>query len=203
MEQARPLIERFDLHLVGGTGLAWHLGHRRSLDLDLFSATQTDFVESLLLLLPRLGVECHVVDSGPVTLKLLVAGVPVDIVEYPYPLLWPTVPGPASVPVASVVDIGTMKLSAIATRGIARDFWDLWEIIAAGQDLKSLLNAYVKRFGTGRDDLYHVLRALTWFDDADAPDELPSGLNTAQWLRIKDDFRRAVPAVMRQLLADM
>ena len=45
-----PLINKFseDFGLVGGTAIALHIGHRESIDLDLFTLNDFDSVKELL-----------------------------------------------------------------------------------------------------------------------------------------------------------
>ncbi len=123
------------LYLAGGSAVAFHLEHRRSVDLDLFSLTADvdleRFRDRAAQLVPGLGVMA-VTD---VSARFEVDGVPVDIVRYPYAPIETPEPGPADVPVASLADLAAMKLAAIARRGIRRDFWDLYSIIDSGRPL--------------------------------------------------------------------
>ena len=100
-----------------------------------------------------------------------------------------------AVPVLSLVDLVCMKLSAIASRGAARDFWDLHVMLergTAGGTLAGALDRYRKKFPA--DDVGHVVRSLAYFGDADtAP--LPSGLDPARWRTIKADYETWVAAI--------
>ena len=90
-----------------------------------------------------------------------------------------------------------MKLLAIARRGLRRDFWDLQQIVAAGIPLDAALGAYQRRFGPAAGDLYPVLRALTWFDDAERDPLLPAGLSPEGWREVRATFERIAPAYLR------
>jgi len=91
-----------------------------------------------------------------------------------------------------------MKLSAIAKRGIKRDFWDLHEIVSNSDlDLDQAFDAYLEKFGVRESDLYHVLRSLTYFDDADAEQVFPSGLTLVRWELIKTYFLQNAPMRLR------
>lgn len=83
--------------------------------------------------------------------------------------------------VASLEDLACMKLSAIASRGMARDFWDLHALLAhgvAGGSLEAALDLYRTKYAA--DDVGHVIRSLVYFGEADgAP--LPSGLSAPEW----------------------
>ena len=69
-----------DFYLAGGTGLALQIGHRRSLDLDLFSPTLTG-VERLLDRLSGALPDLVVTSVAPRTLYAVVAGVQVELLR--------------------------------------------------------------------------------------------------------------------------
>jgi hypothetical protein len=81
-----------------------------------------------------------------------------------------------------------MELAAISRRGLRRDFWDLHEALATGLTLRQCGAAYVQRSGIREADLYHVLRARTYFEDAEEDPVLPSGLDVKRWGAIKAFF---------------
>lgn len=169
-------------YLAGGVAVAAHLAHRTSRDLDLFATRDPNELQSRLVDLAGLEIESR----APGTLHLRVDEVPVSLIEYRYPLLAP----PSSVanlpvPVASIDDLACMKLSAIAGRGAARDFWDLHTILVhTGRPLSELLDAFRRKYPV--EDVGHVLRSLVYFGEAGAP--LPRGLSPSQWARIRRDF---------------
>jgi len=176
------------VYLVGGAAVAHHLGHRRSNDLDLFS------VESGLDLdaVRRCAVEtlgAETVAQWDATLKLRISGAAVDVVRYPYVPLGRIIRGPEGVRVASLRDLAVMKLAAIAKRGVRRDYWDLYEILSGSRlTLRTACDDYVRKFGVAESDLYHVLRSLTWFEEAEADPTRPSGLTARKWSEIRDWF---------------
>src|SRR5207248_2655145 len=64
-----PLVERGCFYLAGGTGLALHLGHRLSIDLDWFTATAFD-EDALLSSLKGLAEEpASATVNGPKTVR--------------------------------------------------------------------------------------------------------------------------------------
>ncbi|MFS8067494.1 MAG: nucleotidyl transferase AbiEii/AbiGii toxin family protein [Byssovorax sp.] len=187
-------IERF--YLAGGTAIAVHLRHRTSIDLDLFS-TSADVDLSVVAEAIRIVVaDLQVLSVTEAALRIRVAGVPVDVVRYPYAPLETPMPGPESFPMASLRDLATMKLAAIARRGLRRDFWDLHAIAEAGLSLQETSVAYIEKYGVSDADLYHVLRALTYFEDAEKDPVYPRGLTPAKWERIKTFFLTEAPKVL-------
>jgi hypothetical protein len=191
---AVPGVERF--YLAGGSAIAWHLEHRRSRDLDLFSFDETVDLTKLRRRLVRPPIRAEIVSAGDATMRAKVSKVVVDVVRYPYPLLRPPASGPSGFPIASIEDLAAMKVAAIATRGIRRDFWDLFEICENTLSLRQAVRAHRRRFDTAQDELYHVLRALTYFDDAERLRKFPAGLTAAKWEAIKSFFRKEAPKLI-------
>ena len=187
-------------YLAGGGAVAYHLQHRCSDDIDLFSLDSNVDLEKLSAELSSALEDAETVRATDAVLKLRIGGASVDIVRYPYPPLEPPVAGPAGFLVAGLLDLATMKLSAISTRGIRRDFWDLHEILSSSPvTLDDALAAYVRRFGVAKSDLYHVLRSLTYFGDADTESRFPEGLTAEHWHQIKRFFFKSAPEGLRNL----
>jgi hypothetical protein len=103
--------------------------------------------------------------------------------------------------IASLEDLATMKLSATARRGIRRDFWDLYEIFRCGSvTLPGALTSYSHRFGARESDLYHVIRSLTFFEDAEADVLMPDGLTEENWTEIRNWFLNEAPKALASAL---
>ena len=131
------------------------------------------------------------------TVYALVDGIPASILGYRPAALHPAeaVPGLA-LGLASLEDLVAMKLAAIGGRGAAKDFWDLDVMLAAGVcagTLEGALDAFRRKFPNV--DASHVVRALTYFGDADAA-PLPAGLTASGWSSLKQRFSTRVRALM-------
>ena len=170
-------------YLAGGVGVAMHLDHRHSRDLDFFGATDPNQLVPTLEAMAGVTIS----DRASGTVHLVMDGVPVTLLEYRYPVLAaPVRVAGVPVPIASLVDLACMKLSAIAHRGAARDFWDLHTIVGAtGASLGGLVAAFQTKFAAV--DVGHVVRSLVYFGDADA-EPLPGGLTAAHWTAVKRDL---------------
>lgn len=161
----QPFNPRF--YLVGGTALALQLGHRISIDLDFFAVDDELLAESrqeiITALKPQL--EFEIIQSVVGSLLLNVGGVALGFFSYQYPLLGPPfeVEG---INVANILDVGLMKLDAIASRGVNKDFYDLY-FIAAQLPLESLLERSQEKYPTTRDFGVMALRAMVDFTVAD------------------------------------
>lgn len=200
LERLKPVAAGADLYLAGGTAVAHHLRHRRSLDLDLFTVRRSGALESLRSELVARLPDLRVLSMTDAALHVRVGETPVAIVDYPYPPLEPPTAGPGGFPVAGRLDLATMKLAAIARRGIRRDFWDLHALAQSGITLTVGAEAYLRRFGVAEADLYHVLTALTYFQDAEREAVYPLGLEQRKWEEIKTFFADHAPAVLLSVI---
>jgi nucleotidyltransferase AbiEii toxin of type IV toxin-antitoxin system len=86
----------------------------------------------------------------------------------------------------SVKGLVCMKLSAIASRGKARDFWDLHELLGeSGTSLAEALVWYRQKYSA--EDIGHVVRSLAYFADAES-EPFPRGLTLEHWRTIAHDL---------------
>jgi hypothetical protein len=181
-----PLIERFCL--AKGTALALQLAHRRSRDLDLFSA-EAMHVETWIQKLqgyPQFGVTAKSED----TLHCTIRGVKVSLLRYPYPLLFP-LRRFQEVNVADARDIACMKIAAIAGRAARCDFVDLF-YVARHQGLAPLPDLFQKKYALANYSLAHILKSLTYFEEAEQ-DPMPDMLRPAEWSEIRKFYEDEVP----------
>ncbi len=180
-----------DAYLAGGTAVAARFGHRVSRDLDLFTI-ETDPQGLVEALADRAEVRVTARSEGTVYLE--VAEVPVSVIRHRYPLIGDAERvGDLPVRVASLPDLTAMKLHAVASRGAARDFWDLHELITRRSiSLPEALEEHSRRYP--REDSGHVLRSLAYFGDAEAA-PMPAGLDRDRWRAIRHDFERWVRQV--------
>lgn len=179
-------------YLVGGVAIALDLGHRTSLDVDLFVPREFD-ADRLAERLTSEVADLAVMGRATGTLHLEVSGLPVSILSYRYPLLSP-LRAHVEVPVlvAAQDDLACMKVSAIAGRGAAKDFWDLDAMLGAGSaggSLRNVLELYRRKYA--REDVGHAVRSLAYFGDADAS-PLPRGLTLERWEVVKASMRKRV-----------
>lgn len=182
MIAGRQAIDGF--YLAGGTAAALQLGHRISIDLDFFSR-DTFKPDELRRRLTADGVGFEREQASPGTLKVWIAGAEASFFHYPYPLLEPTLPCDGMA-MASLVDIGLMKMTAIADRGARRDFVDLFFILRR-LGRSHLFDLFVQKYPKEKIDLYHFVRSLTYFVDAEREPE-PVMLIPADWQEIKAFF---------------
>ncbi|MEY4904056.1 MAG: hypothetical protein RLZZ292_1871, partial [Bacteroidota bacterium] len=147
--------------LVGGTSLALQLGHRFSIDLYLFTHHPFNAEELLETLKRYFTVQPLTVNS---TIFIsVVNGVKVDVVHFKYPFAHPILEV-EGVRLADIRDVAPMKLDAVTKRGSKKDFYDMYFLLQK-YTLSEILNWYNTMFGHSTS--FHVLRSLTYFEDAE------------------------------------
>lgn len=172
-------LEMFkDARLVGGTALALQLGHRKSIDLDFFGSIDASLQE----IASALSTFASVSPLSESSMKrfLIVDGVKVDVVNYPYSWIdEPVIED--GVALAGIKDIAAMKLSAITNRGTRKDFVDFYFLLKYFS-FEELINLYVQKYSDTQ--LFTTLKSLTYFDDAEQ-DPMPAMMVTLEWEDVK------------------
>ncbi len=156
--QSKEYLKGFNL--AGGTALALYNGHRRSVDIDLFS----DFSFDTGQMLENLDQDFafSLLFSAPNTLRGTINDIEVDIIAHRYPLINNLVTED-NINILSEPDIAAMKLNAIATIGHRiKDFADIYYLLGK-YNLKTLLGFYLEKYDQKSDLL--VLKSLIYFED--------------------------------------
>jgi hypothetical protein len=187
-----PMSQQF--YLVGGTALALQLGHRLSIDIDLF--TQKEFN-------PRAWLSQINTLPNPRDIQLsnnylygLFGGVKMEMMYFAYKpykefgewnglkLLHPE-------------DIGMFKLLAIIGRNRKKDIIDLYFIDKEVIPLKDLVQRFVEEYDQGDINLLKQLEQL--FDDNQIEEsEMPRMLIDIDWAVAYNTVKRQLAAAVRE-----
>lgn len=179
-----------EMRLVGGTSLALQIGHRKSIDIDLFGTLKSDDLE-ISKELDKIGNVTRLKKSENINIYLI-NGIKVDIVNYHYK--WLNEPFIFDeLILAHKKDIAAMKLSAIIGRGTKKYFIDIFFLLQE-YSLKQMLDFYSDKYHDG--SVFIVLKSLTYFNDADENEE-PIMLKNVNWIDIKDFILKKVEEYVR------
>ena len=150
-------------YLAGGTALALQLGHRDSEDFDFFSTESFDVFELLGELHGVLNNhQFTTTQEEKNTLSLVVdQKVKLSFFQYPYPLLEPLIKE-KDLDIATITDIGCMKLSTIIARATMKDYIDLYYILQK-INLSDLLELSKQKMPSLDKQL--ILKSLVYFED--------------------------------------
>lgn len=168
-----------DFALAGGTSLALQIGHRNSVDIDLFGKSEID--KNLFYDILNNYGSVRTLQSTKNILVLSINNIKTDIVNYQYPLL-EDVLVMDTIRLLSKRDIAAMKLNAILGRGSKKDFIDLYFLLQEFS-LKEMIAFYNRKYPDG--SAFLALKSLTYFEDADLQPE-PEMYVEFNWNRCKE-----------------
>lgn len=189
LKEIMLLPELKSFNLVGGTALALKYGHRKSVDLDLFSFEEFDklLIENVLSnhfkerfiyenTFAKWGIFCYI------------DNIKVDLVYYPHPLI-DNIVETEGIRLIGDKDLIAMKIQAVFGRGKKKDYWDIAELLnhySIDDFIKYHKQKYFKQIlGIS------VPQALIYFTDADESEE-PEALKIKSWNEVKKIISKKV-----------
>ena len=196
-----PFVQRF--YLAGGTGLALHLGHRFSVDLDLFSPDSDAVGSDERAVLRNIFEEpsLAITYDKDMTFVANWRGVGISFFRLSlYPLVQPPLLLDG-IPIAALAEIGAMKLAAIIDRGTRKDLVDLYYILQQ-VSLDDLFQVASVKYARVRTFAISATRALAYFDDAEAL-PMPQMLDRTPWTKMKLFLERQAVVAGRKRLHDL
>jgi len=169
--------------LVGGTALSLLLGHRKSIDLDLFTDQPFDreiIVEKLHATFQNASFKEKKSERLFFT---TINDVKVDFVHTFEPFNEPheTI---ENIRFASLPEIIALKLNAVSGRGAKKDFWDLHELLNH-YSFEQMISFYHKHYPQNSSMM--IIKSITYFAEADE-DLDPDTLKKVSWSQIKKDI---------------
>lgn len=173
------------LRLAGGTALALRLGHRLSVDVDLFGTIDFTTVD-VADVLGRYGRAELIQRSRNIEIYT-VDGIKTDLVNYRYEWLRPTL-DVDNMRMAALEDIAAMKLNAVSGRGSRKDFIDIYAMLK-NYSIKEMMGFYSEKYYDG--SVFQVRKSLTYFHDADQ-EAMPQMLWPLRWDEIKTGILTAL-----------
>jgi hypothetical protein len=158
--QSFPFLKEF--YLVGGTALALQLGHRNSIDIDLFTQNNFD-VDELISLLSK-HYQVIPTFSRENTLLSTVNEIKVDFIRHGYPFVNPPITE-EGITYLSKEDIAAMKLNAISNSGKRlKDFIDVYFLLEHFS-LGQMIEFYTIKYPNFNPLI--PLKAINYFGDID------------------------------------
>ena len=185
-----------NFRLVGGTSLSLQIGHRESIDIDLFSdveygkidfdaienylETNFKYIDHLSNIIPGMGKSYLIGEDKDNSLKL-------DIFytdKFIQPIYLED-----NIRMATIEEIIAMKLDVVQRGGRKKDFWDLHELFE-NYSLSQMLDLHEQRYPYTHDrDL--IIQNFTDFSIAD--DEFnPICFKGKYWEFIKEDIEEII-----------
>ncbi len=184
-----PLVAQFkkDFGLVGGTAIALHIGHRESIDFDLFSAKKFG----------NLSLERRVKNISPITEVLvsregeftfLIGSVKFTFFQYPYDIEYgENFENVARLP--TLLTLAAMKAYAIGQRNKWKDYVDMYFMLRDHFSISEISSHAYALFGD-RFNERMFRNQLPYFDD----------INYAEQVVYKPGFEVPVEEIKRALV---
>ena len=142
-----PLVGKFakDFGLVGGTAIALNIGHRRSIDFDLFSLKEFDNYQIKRKISKNYKIESTINDEeGQYT--VLIRGVRFTFLYYPYKISFSEKFNNV-IKLPNLLTLATMKAFALSRRANWKDYVDLYFIMKDYFSLNEISKQGGKIFG--------------------------------------------------------
>jgi len=177
-------LNEFSFYLAGGTGLALQLGHRKSFDFDFFTP-RNFFPEELSALVGRHNMAAHGEIRSHGTLHCILEEIKTSFIFYDGNLSFPLLQF-NSLNIADWRDITVEKLRIVADRGQKKDFYDLYFGLSL-LGIETLIELSVKKFGKSVN-YFHLLKGMTYFDDAEKNPEPMLLDKSVTWDQVKHFF---------------
>ncbi len=184
--------------LVGGTALSLQLGHRTSVDIDLFSDAAygsidfdalDDFVESAFPFCDHLKLANQAFGKSYLIGEDRGNAIKLDVF-YTDKFIQPSLIDD-NIRMATIEEIIAMKMDVVQRGGRKKDFWDLHELLPR-YNVADMLLLHLERYPHAHDENL-ILENMIDFKDAD-DDFDPVCLRGKYWEFIKEDLEDAVSA---------
>ena len=165
-----PFIKSFsaNFYLVGGTAIALHLGHRRSIDFDLFTSTPFDSMKLKSKIKRNYQID-HTFFQGEGELTILINNVKVTFFHYPFDIdCSANFDGYITLP--DILTLGAMKVFTLGRRAKWKDYVDLYFIFQKHSftELIDKTNSIFK--SEFNEKLFRT--QLSYFEDIDHSEEI-------------------------------
>ena len=160
-----PFLAEFkDFYLAGGTAVALFLGHRISVDFDLFTEKEID--KNLLNQVQKVFQDKEIIVSinNPDELTVFIEEVKVTFLRYPFPRLEELVEM-GGLKVLSLKELAVTKAYTIGRRGSLKDYVDLYFILESKiGSLEEIIDSAIRKY-SGEFNSRLFLEQLIYLDD--------------------------------------
>ena len=159
-----PLVQKFKrkFYLVGGTAIGLYIGHRRSIDFDLFTSSKIDR-KTLEAKITNLRLKFKTLHQTPLEWTLFIGKVKITFYQFPH-LIERKENFENVINLPSLLDLASMKAYALGGRGKWKDYVDLYFLFDKYFSFAEVAKRAEILFGDGfNEKLFR--EQLTYYDD--------------------------------------
>ena len=186
IQQLQSIPELKEFYLVGGTALALQLGHRNSIDIDLFTKNNFEPGDIENALDNKFTFSATLARQG--TLLAVVNSIKTDFIKHNYELLYPPITE-EGISFFCKEDIAAMKIHAIIQSGKRlKDFIDIYFLLQHFS-LKQMIDFFSAKYKYTNPMI--AMKAINFFDDIDENIDPPKLLRPLPLKKITSRIREA------------
>lgn len=158
-----------EFYLVGGTAIALYLGHRQSVDFDMFKFGPLNHKRNMDRIVQS-GFTYQITRRVPEQMNCLINGVKLTFFQYPFEI---SATKQSSVPfrIPTLLDLAAMKAYALGRRSKWKDYVDLYFLMTQPFSFEQISTRATQLFG----ELFSekMFRAqLCYYDDVDYSEQV-------------------------------
>lgn len=145
-----PLIQQCanDFYLAGGTAIALQIGHRRSIDFDLFTDKPFDTMEIIRVIKRNKHRIDATLEETTDELTMIIDGVKITFLQYPFEIK-ASVNFDDIIMMPDLLTLSAMKAYSLGRRSKWKDYVDLYFILKEYFTLKEISGKAKEIFGGG------------------------------------------------------
>ena len=186
LRQLQAIPELKEFYLVGGTALSLQLGHRNSIDIDLFTKNEFESDYIINLLEPQYKIISTLSRRG--TLLAVINNIKTDFIHHNYPILKTPITE-EGITFFSKEDIAAMKFHAIIQSGKRlKDFIDIYFLLQHFS-MKQMISFFSSKYTYSNPMI--AMKAINFFDDIDVNMDPPKLLKPLPLKKITDRIQEA------------
>jgi hypothetical protein len=165
------LVKKFgrEYYLAGGTSVALHIGHRRSLDFDLFKSASLNIKKNISRI-SEYGLPFTVTRRVAGQMNVTVGGVKFTFLEYPFNFKG-SIRFEGIIKIPELIDLAAMKAYALDRRSKWKDYVDLYFILKGYYSIRQISARASEVFDQFFSEKLFRAR-LSYFEDVDYSEEV-------------------------------
>ncbi len=167
-----PLLKDFskDYILVGGTAIALYLGHRYSIDFDLFTSKVIKRKSIKNYLIKNRHNVNQLIKEEEDQIHFMINEVKITFFQFPFSIN-ETIDFEGIIKMPTLINLAAMKAFALGGRGKWKDYVDIYFLLKDHFSLNEIINRANELFGeVFNDKLFR--EQLTYFDDINYDEEV-------------------------------
>lgn len=186
IRELQVLPELKDFHLVGGTALALQLGHRNSIDIDLFTIHEFQPEDIEAVISPHFSFVATLFRKN--TVLSVINNIKTDFIRHNYKLLQQPLTE-EGITFLQKEDIAAMKFHAIIQSGKRlKDFIDIYYLLEH-YSMDQMVGFFTRKYEYTNPMI--AMKAINFFDDIDENIDPPKMLKPISLKEIKKRIQEA------------